>query len=411
MFCGIEYISATHKSACTRTEVGDDCLKLDAIVIGAGPAGLTASKVISSSGFKVALFEKRQDLGVKPCGEAVSEATLHDAGIAPSSEFVAQQIKCGNVYAPNGKKVSIRGESAAGYILNKSVFLERMAEQAAESHVHIYMNHEVTDFERGRKGVKIKTSTGEFEARLVLGGDGFASTVSRKFGFEKGGEREIIPCIQYSMENCELRDTEAAEFFLGNEVAPLGYAWIFPKGNRKANVGIGVRGTPGKPYLDKFIKENLSIFAGARTVRVEAAPVTIGGLLEKIVDDNVMLVGEAAGQVMPLTGGGIHASIVGGRMAGETAIAALREENYSRDRLFEYAERYNEHWGKRIRDSLKALRVLDKLDDVDLNRLADLLEQQDILDLANGLDLKRVGHKFLKHPWFSLKIAKALLSA
>ena len=98
-------------------------------------------------------------------------------------------------------------------------------------------------------------------------------------------------------------------------------------------------------------------------------------------------------------------------MAGETAVEALQEENLSQDRLFEYVERYNEHWGKRIRDSLKALRVLEKLDDSDLNRLADFLEPQDILDLANGLDLKRVGHKFLKHPWFSLKIAKAILTA
>jgi flavin-dependent dehydrogenase len=91
--------------------------------------------------------------------------------------------------------LSIKGETAAGYILNKASFLERVAEKAVESHVHIHMNHEVTDFKRGHNVVKVKTSKGEFKARLVVGANGFASIVSRKFSFEKAGEREIIPCI------------------------------------------------------------------------------------------------------------------------------------------------------------------------------------------------------------------------
>ncbi|MBE0511810.1 NAD(P)/FAD-dependent oxidoreductase [Candidatus Bathyarchaeota archaeon] len=386
-------------------------MKYDTIVTGAGPAGLTAARIISNSGFEVAVFEKARYLGAKPCGEAISKQTLEDALMAPSSDIIAQEIRCASIYAPNRKNITIKEEIAAGYVVNKAMFLQCLAEKAVEAGAKIYMNQAVVDLEHKGTAVKVTTSKDEQQTNLLLGADGFTSIVPRKLGFEKSGEREIIPCVQYLMENCDLSDPQATEFYFGNEVAPLGYAWIFPKGNGKAKVGIGVRGRPAKPYLDKFIKQNSGIFAKARRIWVEAAPVTISGLSDKIVDDNVMLVGEAAGQVIPLTGGGIHSSIVGGRMAGETAVEALEEENLSYSKLVKYAEHYNEHWGKRIRDSLRALKVLEKLNDSDLNNLASLLEPRDILDLANGTDIKRVGRKFLKHPLFGLKMAKALLTA
>lgn len=386
-------------------------MKYDAIVIGGGPAGLVAARGIASKGFRMAVLEKERHLGVKPCGEGVSRQTLEDSSIPPAGDFIAQEIKGALVYAPNGKSVSIEGEAGAGYILNKALFLQHLASEAIEEGADILMNHAVVDLERKDGLVKVKTRGGELETNLVLGADGFASTVSRRFGFEKSGERELIPLIQYLMVNCNLNDQQTTEFYVGREVVPLGYAWIFPKGDRKANVGVGVRGSPVKPYLDRFIREHPEIFAKAKVIGIEGAPITIGGLLDSIVDDNIMLVGEAAGQVIPLTGGGIHSGIAGGQMAAQTAVDALEEENFSKGRLMSYPRRYDEHWGSRIRNSLKARRVMERLSDDELNELADLLDSKDILDLANGFDIARVGLRFLKHPLFSLKIAKALIVA
>ena len=383
-------------------------MKYDAIIVGGGPAGLVAARDIASKGFKVAILEKERHLGVKPCGEAVSKETLEDASVTPKGDFIAQEINGALVYAPNGKSVSIKREPRAGCILNKALFLQHLVSKAVEAGADILMNQAVADVERKDGLMKIKTQEGELETSLVLGADGFASTVSRKFGFERPGDRELIPCIQYLMVNCNLNDQQITEFYLGREVAPLGYAWIFPKGGGKANVGTGVRGSPAKPYLDRFIKGHPEVFAKARTIGIEGAPVTIGGLLDNIVDDNVMLVGEAAGQVVPFTGAGIHSGIAGGLMAAQTAVEALEEGNLSRDRLMSYPRAYDERWGKRIRNSLRALRVIERLSDGDLNQLADLLDSKDILDLANGFDVARVARKFLRHPLFSLKIAKAL---
>ena len=262
--------------------------------------------------------------------------------------------------------------------------------------------------ERNEGIVKAKTQETELEAKLVLGADGFTSTVAKSFGLEKTGNREVIPCIQYLMVNCTFRDEQTAEFYLGREVAPLGYAWAFPKGEGKANVGIGVRGSPAKPYLEKFIEGNPDMFSKAKVIGIEGAPVTIGGMLDQIVDDNVMLVGEAAGQVVPLTGAGIHSGVVGAKMAAQTAIDALEKGDFSKDMLMSYSENYSEHWGKRISDSLKALRMIEQLNDDEMNMLAEMLDSSDILDLANGLDIGRVARRFLRHPIFGLKVARML---
>lgn len=386
-------------------------MKCDVIVVGGGPAGLTAARIIAKKGFTVIVLERERRLGVKPCGEAASKRTIEEAVVSSTQDFIMQEINCAAIYAPNGQKISIEREAGEGYIINKTLFLQSLAEKAAERGVHIRVNQPVVHVQRDDACVTVETKEGAWEARLILGADGFASTVARKLGFETPGTRKLIPCIQYNMVNCRLADTQTTEFYLGRKVAPLGYAWIFPKGDGKANVGLGVQGTPARPYLDRFIKDHPSIFAHAEVVGVEAAPVTISGLLEKTIEDRVMLVGEAAGQVIPLTGGGIHSSMVGGTMAGETAAHALDEENLTRGRLMQYPENYNKHWGKRISDSLKALHVLERLSDEDLNELASIIEPQDVLDLANGMDITRVAGKFLRHPMFSLKIAKALLTA
>lgn len=386
-------------------------MKYDVIIVGAGPAGLSAARIISKKGFRVVVFERERHLGVKLCGEAVSKKTLDEVFSTLPEGITVQKIKRAAVYAPNGNKVILEEWGGAGYVLNKKMFLQCLAEKAVEAGTDILMNQKVVDLKR-KDGLGIaKTRGGEWSSNLILGADGFTSIVSQKFGLEKKRKRELISCLQYVMVNCNLNNTQTLRFYLGRSVAPLGYVWVFPKGDKKANVGIGVRGTPAKPYLDKFIREHPDIFSKAQIIGIEAAPVTISGLLDKIVDDNVMLIGEAAGQVIPLTGGGIHASMEGGRTAGETAIKALEREDVSKNLLDGYVRKYQKYWGKRIRDSLKALRVLEKLEDEEFNKLAELLTQQDILDLANGGNITRVGRKFMKHPLFSFKLAKALLTS
>jgi digeranylgeranylglycerophospholipid reductase len=207
------------------------------------------------------------------------------------------------------------------------------------------------------------------------------------------------------MVNCKLEDAHILETYIGREVAPLGYAWVFPKSEDMANVGIGVRGAPAKPYLDRFISTHAEKFHRASIVDVQAAPVPVGGQIKKVAQGGVMVCGDAAGQVIPLTGGGIHTSIAAGKIAGELVGKAVTQGEVD---PIEYPKKYL-YWSRRIDNSLLSLRLIEKLEDGELNQLADILTGQDIIDLANGLDIERVGRKLLNVPGFVDRLAEALL--
>ncbi|MEM2260929.1 MAG: hypothetical protein QXK24_00615, partial [Ignisphaera sp.] len=111
--------------------------------------------------------------------------------------------------------------------------------------------------------------------------------------------------------------------------------------------------------------------------------------------------------VIPLTGAGIHSSIAAGLAAGKIAAEAALDGDVSRERLSEFYTLYKP-WIDRIKKSLKVMRALEKMNDNELNLLAEILSDQDILDLANGLDILRVARKLAAHPIFAVKLVKAI---
>jgi digeranylgeranylglycerophospholipid reductase len=161
-------------------------------------------------------------------------------------------------------------------------------------------------------------------------------------------------------------------------------------------------------YLKAFVKRHPDLFERAKVVDVGAAAVPVGGMLKSFVADRLMLCGDSAGQVIPLTGGGIHSSIAAGKIGGEVAGKAVLRGDVSLRALLEYPARYEDPWGSRIRKSLKALRAIEELKDEELNMLADVLSGEDVVDLANGWDLLKVAAKLMKHPVLALKVARML---
>ncbi|MEM2654231.1 MAG: NAD(P)/FAD-dependent oxidoreductase, partial [Nitrososphaerota archaeon] len=306
------------------------------------------------------------------------------------------------VYAPNLNYVKI---DRIGFLIDKSRLLQYIAAQAAEYGVEIHVREEALDVKIEDGSVKVKTNRGEYEANVVVGADGYNSTVARSLGVTE--KSEPIPTLQYVMVNCSIRYPDAVRFFLGNNVAPGGYAWIFPQNEKIAEVGIGVRGAPAKEYLDAFVKRFSDELGKAQIIDYRGAPVPIGGLIGELVKDRVVLIGDAAGTVIPLTGAGIHSSIAAGLAAGKIAAEAALDGDVSRERLSEFYTLYKP-WIDRIKKSLKVMRALEKMNDNELNLLAEILSDQDILDLANGLDILRVARKLAAHPIFAVKLVRAI---
>ncbi|MEM4280913.1 MAG: NAD(P)/FAD-dependent oxidoreductase [Candidatus Caldarchaeum sp.] len=375
----------------------------DVIVVGGGPAGVSAAKAAASQNVDVLLLEKYPTIMAnKPCGEAVSKETLVTAGVKPSPRIVMHEAYA-LVYSPSMIEVVI---PQIGYNINKSFFIQEIAAQAAEYGADIHVREEVTGVRREDSRVVVKTNRETYLAKVVIGADGYNSTVARSLNITE--RPEPIPTVQYIMANCKLKHPDAVRFYLGNKVAPGGYAWIFPRSEKLAEVGIGVRGGVAKEYLDAFVKRFSDELASARIIDYRGAPVPIGGAISESVFDGVMLVGDAAGHVIPLTGAGIHSSVAAGLAAGRVAAEAVKEDDISKQRLSQFYNLY-ENWLTRIRKSLKAMRAVEKLSDEELDTLAKIFQADDILDLANGLDIGRVARKLFSHPVLAMKLARQLL--
>jgi len=350
----------------------------DVVVVGAGPAGSMAAKTAAERGLKVLLVEKRQEIGTPVrCAEGISKESL-SRFVEVDKKWIAAEVVGAKIYSPDMTEVVMAEEFAGnevGYVLERKVFDRHLARLAAKAGAEVLVKTTALGFERTEKGLKVKLKRlgedWEVETKILIGADGVESRIGRMAGIIKTLKMsEIESCAQYLMSGIDI-DESYTYFYLGNELAPGGYAWIFPKGERSANVGIGVLPSKAdrhaKYYLDKFIEK---IGIKGKIVEFVAGAVPVYGEIDTAVADNIMLCGDAAYHSDPITGGGIANALSAGYHAGVVAAEAVENKNFSAEFLKRYDERWKADFGGKLRRNKKLQEFFLKLDDATLNNLA-----------------------------------------
>lgn len=325
--------------------------EFDIIVAGAGPAGSMAAKFAAEQGVSVLMLEKDRDVGYPVrCAEAVSREGVEQF-LEPNEKWIASHINKFSLTAPNGSEVVIE-TTQEGFVLERRIFdyeLAKLASKAgAEVLTRAYVNGLLIENDVVA-GVTYEYAGTEHQAKakVVIAADGTESRVGRWAGLKTHIDfRDMECCTQITATNIEV-DPNTIYFYFGENVAPQGYFWVFSKGNDTANIGLGVSGAVGKKYsashyLEKFLAEH---YPNASILTRIAGGVPSCTTLEKISAPGIILVGDAARQVNPLSGGGIISGMIGGKIGGTIAAESILNNNP--EHLLTYDKAWHNRLGKR----------------------------------------------------------------
>jgi digeranylgeranylglycerophospholipid reductase len=368
--------------------------KYDMLIVGGGPAGAIAARTAAEAGNSVCLIEKRPAIGTPiRCAEGISKDILEEF-VKPDRRWISADIERARIIAPNGTTVRLEQNelgNAVGYILDRKVFDRELVWQAAEAGADVLVKTRATapimknGAVQGAKVVSVGTPA-EIRADVVLAADGTEAQFARWAGLDTTVPlREMMSCTQYLLTDIDI-DPVSIDFYLGNDVAPEGYLWVFPKGERSANVGIGISGRKSrdgaraKDYLDRFIAKN---FPDGKAIEAIVGGVPVCRPLPCTVADGLMVIGDAARVVDPLTGGGIGNAFFTGRLAARVASECVSAGDCSKDALMAYdAEWRASRMGRYIERNYKIKEFFITLDDKKLNTLADSVASVGFADLS-----------------------------
>jgi digeranylgeranylglycerophospholipid reductase len=387
-------------------------MKYDVVVVGSGPAGSVTARFAAEAGAKVLMIERRAEVGVPVlCGEGISQKV--DAyNILEGTRWIASKMDGARIFSPNGTMFKLAAEyagSETGYVLYRDIFDQELARGAVQKGARIMLNTNAVDLLKKDghiKGVKAQRfdETFDIEADIVVGADGVESRIGKWAGIQTTLKPyDLETCVQYTLTNIDW-PSPYCDFFLGQKIAPGGYVWIFPKGKDVANVGIGILSSQSESgmalrLLDAFIAARPELRKGS-PLRLIAGADPVAEPVES-VRDNLLLVGDAARQVDPITGGGLMTSIEGGKIAGEVIGIAVKEQRFDAQFLSAYEARWKEAFGKKLHRNYVVKEVMLDMEDKTLDMLADSLKDYKFEEFSTLSIIKAL---VTKHPSLLVKL-------
>ncbi len=283
----------------------------ETIIIGAGPAGLTAGRYLKDA----LVLDKKKEIG-KPvqCGEGLSCNALKIQNIKPDPLWISSEINCFERIMPNGKIIS-GSKKITGYVLNRPDFENYLYKNLK---ANIKLNEEVLNLSRLNDLWRVESKSGEvFTSKYLIGADGPHSIVRKNVFAENKEKMEFITAIEYLTQLDKELDINVIKIYFNNEKFKQGYAWVFPKSKNTANVGICGKGDLRDSlnfFWDKIIRNN---YGNYKIIENRSGIIPIRKLNFRIFKNNAMLVGDAAGFADPFLKGGMSQAMQSAKIAAE----------------------------------------------------------------------------------------------
>jgi digeranylgeranylglycerophospholipid reductase len=368
----------------------------DVLVVGGGPIGSYIASRLAGMGYEVAVLEQKEKLGERVCCTGIiSPECLNSFAI--DNNVVLSQANSARLYSPSGKLIRLWRKENQVYIIDRAALDLSMANRARAAGADYSLNCLVKDIgvksdrvvvEAVQNGSNLNT-----EARVVVIATGFGSHLVERLGLGRAGDFVIG-----AQAEVETRGIDEVEVYLGQEVAPGFFAWLVPVNQRKAMVGLLSRRNP-EFYLRKLIS---SLTEQGKIVSDEVKPsyrvITLKPP-KRTYGKRLIVVGDAAGQVKPTTGGGVYFGLLCTEIAARNLNRALEKDDLSARGL----AGYEREWKKKIGQELKichwARKFYENLNDEQVNRIFDIIK-------ANGIDEALLEEDDLSFDWHGKAIMR-----
>jgi digeranylgeranylglycerophospholipid reductase len=342
-------------SPLNRNERGET-RSADVIVVGGGPAGLSAAEAAARGGARVVLLERQKEIGYP----------IHTSGGSWISDMRALAIPEG-LYSPirtvvfqsPSRKATFEYPDPVCCVIDIRAVYQHLAGRAISAGAEIHLNSPVEQpiVEDGRvAGVVAKdhrNRAGEWRAPVVIDASGFSSTIVTRAGVRTGFKRYGYGA-EYDLF-APAFDPRTLYLIMGSQVAPSGYAWAFPHGESRVRLGVGVIRpdveADARAYLDSFTERLPSLapaFAGASPLEYHTGLFPSEGAAPRFTSDGLIATGDSAGHGSTLVGEGIRFAIYSGRMAGKVAAEAARAGDTSAEALGRYERKWRARYGREM---------------------------------------------------------------
>jgi len=350
--------------------------RYDVAVIGGGPVGSYVAYKLAEAGYGVVVLEQKKTLGEQVCCTGII-GREYVSSFAIDDSIILRQATSARLFSPSGRWLRLWREETQAYIIDRAAFNVAMGRQAQDAGAEYVLNSLVSNIEVGDAKVRVEANRqGErldFEARVVVIATGFGSRLAQKLGLGKVGDFVIG-----AQAEVETTGVDEIEVYFGQEIAPGFFAWLVPTSPQIARVGLLSRRSPGL-YLKKLMA---SLLAQGKIVSAEAK-LSYGGIplkpLARTHGKRLIVVGTAAGQVKPTTGGGIYYGLLCADIAANNLQRALENDDLSAKGLANYEREWKRKLGWELKIGYWARKFYEHLSDRQIDRVFDIIK-------SNGID-------------------------
>lgn len=351
-------------------------MEWDVIVIGAGPAGCFTAKLIALSGFKVLILEEHQEIGYPiQCAGLISPRAMELAGVDKNA--VLNNLTGLQVHSPLSALFDVKGNRDLALAIDRVSFDQELAAKAENAGAVLIKGRKVEGIERIVGGFKLRIadSSKTISTKLLIGADGANSSVSKWLQLSHNNSKAVMYAADAQLQ-CE--DTSSIHIFLGQKLAPGWFGWLIPLDEKTCRVGTGYalvkpEQSP-KHYFQELVNQNQQIFKDLKIIRYTSGIVPLGKM-SRIYSANAMLVGDAACQTKPISGGGIYMGLRGAFICSQTAVEALKENNLSEVKLSSYQKLWEKEMEEERANAMKLRESFLEFSDEDIDSVIRFLNK------------------------------------